>query len=95
MPLPIAPHGIRVWLNKANTMTSRGFKPSGRISNTVPSMPTPNPVADSAKGPIRKQAKNKRRRRASGSFNSGCAAVACGGDWPCEAICQNSRPPRM
>ncbi|MNT47486.1 hypothetical protein D3C72_1842050 [compost metagenome] len=66
MPLPIAPQGIKVWLSKANTMMSRGLRPSGRISSTVPSMPTPNPVADSANGPIRKQAKNSRRRRSSG-----------------------------
>ncbi|MDT4815524.1 hypothetical protein FQZ97_485550 [compost metagenome] len=93
----MAPQGISVWLSSANTMASRGCRFSGRINSTVPSMPTPKPVADSANGPTRKQAKNNRLRRASASPSSaapGPAALPAGARF-CAAMCQNSSPPRM
>jgi hypothetical protein len=91
----MAPQGISVWLSSANTMVSRGCRFNGRISSTVPSMPTPKPVADSAKGPTRKHAKNSSRRRAAASPGPAGPAALPAGARSCAAMCQNSRPPRM
>ena len=66
MPLLIAPQGISVWLNSAKTIRWRGAMRWPRSSATVPSMPTPKPVAASAKA-----GRPGNRRRTAGDAGRG------------------------